>query len=333
MSIVSVITDPSVGGTFLTWSLEWLSGADDYFFAEDNEFKSLPDNPLTDINAHKFQPNQPVNLTQLKTCYSRLELIPTSRKHFVYFHNLENDDRSYPPDPSLDRTAIEIAFTKSKKCIFLKLSASALLYRVNQRGRSLNPKFNSLQKNQTFEEQNEDFIDFFYAEDKKNWYNVLQLTEVWDQREFLALNLRPFDQITFDHTHLAGRQYFLLDSLDCYFTFEHTISSLFDYLGVDIDQTRWHQWLSVYRQWQKLHVPRMKFAWYFQDIINAIIRGDDFDLDQFKLDLYQEAVIQHVLLYQHNLNLKNYNLKKFHSTAQLHNLLEPNIHHNLEKIY
>lgn len=328
-----MITDPGVGGTFLTWSLEWLSGADNYFFVESNEFTPLPDNPLTDINAHKFRPNQPKNLTQLKTCYSRLELTPTSRKHFVYFHNLEHEDRSYSPDSSLDQIATNIAFAKSKKCIVLKLPASALLYKVSQRGRGLNYKFNSLQKNKTFEEQNENFIDFFYAAAKKNWRDVLHLTEIWDQREFLALNLRPFDQVAFDHTHFAGRQYFLLDAVDCYLTFEYTVYSLFDYLDTDIDQTRWHQWLSVYRQWQKLHVPRLKFAWYFQDIINAIVRGDNIDLDQFNLDLYQEAVIQHALIYQHNLNLKTYNLKKFHSTAQLHDLLEPNIHHTLEQVY
>jgi hypothetical protein len=333
VSIVSVITDPGVGGTFLTWSLEWLSGANNYFFVKSNNFEPLPNNPLTGINAHKFQLNQPTTLAQLKTCYNKLEITPTSYQHFVYFHNLENEDLSYPPDPLLDKAATEIAFAKSKKCIFLKLAARDCLYKIGVCGRTLTHKFNSSQKNQTFDEQNEDFIDFFYAADKKYWRDVLEATEIWDHREFLALNLQPFDQVTFNQDHLTGRRYFLLNAVDCHLTLEHTMSSVFDYLEIGMDQTRWHHWVSVYKQWQRLHVPRLKFAWYFQDIINAVIRGDNFDLDQFNLDLYQEAAIQHELLYKHNLNLKTYQITKFHSTSQLHDLLEPNIHHILEKIY
>ena len=332
MSIISVITDPEVGGTFLTWSLAWLSGQTTYFHVNSNKFEPLTNNPLTNINAHNFLANHYPTLTQLKTAYDKLEMTPTSHQHFVYWHNLRNEDRSYPPDPSLDKVATEIAFAKSKKCVVVKLSPRDFLYKVG-RHRVLRPKFNSSQKNQTFDEQNEDFIDFFYAESKQHWRDVLQATEVWDRREFLALNLRPFDLLVFDQVHLAGRQYFLLDAADCYLTLEHTMTSLFEYLEIKIDYTRWDHWLSVYRQWQRFHVDRLKFAWYFQDIIDAVISGANIDLNRFNLDLYQEAAIQHVLLYQHNLNLKTHQLVKFNSTAQLHHLLEPNTHHILDKVY
>ena len=53
------------------------------------------------------------------------------------------------------------------------------------------------------------------------------------------------------------------------------------------------------------------------------------DLERFNLDIFQEAAIQRELLYKHNLNLKIWQLEKFKNTKQLHNLLEPNIHHEL----
>jgi hypothetical protein len=69
------------------------------------------------------------------------------------------------------------------------------------------------------------------------------------------------------------------------------------------------------------------------EIINLIIEGRPMDLKRFDLDVLQESVIQHFLLYKHNLNLKTFGLEKFENTLQLHNLLEPNVYHQLEKIY
>lgn len=331
MPIVSVITDPGIGGTFLTWSLAWLSGIQNYFCCRTNKFEILPDNPLTDINAHHFQPNQPNTLQQLKNFYNLLGNMPNQHTDFVYFHNLMNEDHSYPPDPALDQQAAEIALAKSKKCIVLRLPKAYFLYKVAKHNRTLGNKFNSGKRNKNFQEQNEDFLNFFYGADMSYWRDVLQANEVWDQREFLALNLRPFDQTTFDQNHLRGGEYFLLHAADCYFALHHTMLDIFDYLEDIIDQQRWNHWLMVYQQWQLLHIDRIKFAWYFNDIIHAIIQGYRFDLGRFNLDLYQEAVIQHVLLYQHNLNLKTYRVEKFYNTVQLHDLLEPNVHHILNK--
>lgn len=333
MSIISVITDPSIGGTFLTWSIEFLSGHKNYFYFRKNDFVSLPNDPLTTINAHGFRANQPLTLSELNTCYNTLETKNINNNHTVYFHSLSNEDRSWPPDPSLDKIAIDTAFKKSKKCIVLRLADSYFLYGVRASARTLIHKFNSDKLNRSFDEQNENFIDYFYGSDKKHWQDVLKLNHIWDLREFLALNLRPFRQPLLDKTHLSSREYFLLHSADCWLNLDQSIHEIFQYIEAKIDQERWNHWIDVYKKWKLLHQNRIKFSWYFNDIINAIINGDNLDITRFDLDLYQEAAIQHVLLYQHNLNIKTHNVDKFHNTSQLHSLLEPNIHHTLERIY
>jgi hypothetical protein len=70
----------------------------------------------------------------------------------------------------------------------------------------------------------------------------------------------------------------------------------------------------------------VRFVWYFEIILDNIIKGVNFDLQRFHLDISQEAAIQQALICRHNLNLKTWELIKFENTRQLHMLLEANIH-------
>jgi len=333
MSIVTVITDPSVGGTFLTWSLEWLSGKNFYFYFKNNDWLPLCDDPVKQINAHAFRPNKPTTLDQLHFCYDALRKIPNSGDHFVYFHNLANNTHSYPVDPKIDESAVQLAYDHSQKCLLLNLSVQHPLYHCKQSGRSLHLKWESHECNATFHEQNKDYVDYFFHQDQENWVTNLNLNEVWDQREFLALNFRPFEVPRFNKSLFRGRECLLLTSEDCFFYLDSTIDQVFSYIGRDIDKSRWEHWCKIYKRWQSLHRDRMRFSWYFDEIIQAIIDGIKLDLSQFDLDLYREAALQHTLLYRHNLNLRTYKLEKFIDTCQLHNLLEPNTYHKLAKIY
>jgi hypothetical protein len=54
--IFCVISNGSLGGTFLDWSVHWLSGEDE-FYNVISGWNKLTDNPLTSINAHGHQRN------------------------------------------------------------------------------------------------------------------------------------------------------------------------------------------------------------------------------------------------------------------------------------
>lgn len=323
MSITTVITNSAeIGGVFLSWSLYWLSGDVDYYYYKQQKSIPLPDNPLTDINAHGFKPNQPIKYSQVKECFEILKSVKTSNHH-VYFHKL----------PENDKEAIDIAFDESSKCILLNLSLSHNLYFMKNVDRVLTFKINSTEKHKNFEEQKENFINLFFDESKKYWEETLKMNEIWDKREFLALNLRPYSHSLIDDINFYNREYFLLTTNEHFNTLDVVIPEIFNFIGAKIKKDRWHGWKDKYQTWKQIHYDRVNFSCYFDEIIHAILNGINLDLKRFKLDIYREATIQHVLLYKYNLNFKTYGLEKFENTLQLHNLLESNIHHKLEKIY
>jgi hypothetical protein len=321
--MIAIITDNGVGGTFLNWSLHYLSGHDRYYHAKTENFLQLVNNPLSKINAHVHRPNQPLSIEDFDIILPKLLLCQTNEFQSIYFHWL------MPLNSALENTKIAIknTLTHASKTVVLSLPKEMTLYQCSYKSRA-NATSSMSDNNRLITDDTsrwQDYIDYFFLDSKEKW-NSLNLHNVWDQREFLALNLRPFEYKTianlFEHTD----NYYQINSVNLWNTFDTNINSLFEYLEINIDSDRYKKWISVYSEWRRIHQDRMLFCWYFKIIINNIIKGHDMDLGRFNLDIVQEAAIQHYLIYKHNLNFKTWQLEKFINTKQLHNLLEPNIH-------
>jgi hypothetical protein len=325
--MIAVVTDNAVGGTFLTWTLHFLSGQQQYYHAESNGFLPVPGDPTTERNAHGFQQNQPLFLKDFNPILNCLTSIESKEPQHIYFHwlmphNKENEDT---------QTAIQDFLPYFSKIIVLSLPLEMSLYHCQYSIRTdVSRSFQDT--NQLIVNDNhrwEDFINYFFRDSKEKWNN-LDLTDHWDQREFLALNLRPFKHKTVADLFVKTQNHYQINAVDLWTTFDSTVQSLFKYLEIDIDPHRYQAWHNVYIKWKQNHLKQMMFCWYFKIIINNIINGHDMDLSRFNLDIVQEAAIQHYLIYKHNLNFKTWQLEKFINTKQLHNLLEPNIHPLLE---
>ena len=334
--MILILTDPSVGGTFLTWSLHYLAGHKNYFHAGTSKWVDIPEDPLTDINAHAFLSNHPGDIDQVSDMLSALKNTQTSDFHTMYFHNLTEDIRSsgsrINPSSSHRPTAelISAIGTEFKKIIVL--SSDHPLYHCSARFRVLSRTWADHNKtNLSNEEQLLDQVKHFFTDSYKIWQEQ-NLNHVWDQREFLALNMRPFAV-----KQIAGNvdltiPHYNFNTVELYTMFDQTVDQLFDFLEIEINKAKKSHWITVYNKWKKLHSNRLLFAMYFDTIVDYIIDGNTMDLARFDLDLVQEAAIQHYLIYKHNLNLKTWQLEKFTNTKQLHNLLEPNTH-PLENTY
>lgn len=320
--MIVVLTDPGVGGTFLTWSLHFLAGHKMIFSAREKSFTPLTQSPLTTINAHNFLPNQPTTFDKFVYNIDCLTTTSAVGFHTLYFHNLNDCNRTYTGTTAC---AVDKAKSISDKIIYLSLDKKNALYhcKYNQRSLITNKATGELYKN--FNEQHNDFIKQYFNKDKQNWDNI-GLSGIWDYREFLALSIRPFDIVKMTDTVNFDFDHHYIDTFEMYNHFDYTVNALFEYLELDIDDSRKDAWLSVYRQWQRLHHNRLHFVCYFDHIIDCIINGNYFDLSRLDLDIMQEAAIQHVLMYRHNLSFKTWQLEKFTDTQQLHNLLESNIH-------
>ena len=332
--LISIIADVNKGGTFLTWTLHYLSGHETYFSCHDNENIELPVNVLTDVNAHGYKPNQPTTLAQFDEYFNSIRNIRTTSFHTFYFHRLKTVPvviTSTCPDTTKAVTQIQSTIDK---VILLYNQPTHALYDINYQNRSIRYKLNStVAVNRNDDEIHKDFIDTFFKESSLEW-EKLGLTNTWDHREFLALNLRPFDPLSIIPNFDQTKKHYALDCFELFNNFDKTVVDLFDWLGLTINMSKWDHWSTVYQQWRELHTDRILFVEYFDIIIDSIINGYYLDLSRFKLDIMQEATIHHALIYRHGLTLKTWGLEKFPgNTQELHKLLEPNIYHDVEDIY
>jgi hypothetical protein len=318
--MISILTDPAVGGTFLTWTIHYLSGHKQYYHYELG-WCNLPDNPLTELNSHGFNPNQ-IHDLNLGLLISKL-LNVDSEYQIVYFHNV------HPSDSVINKLVME---NLGEHVILLTVPKSHHHYQTKFTGRSLIKKVGSLgalgEENISWEEQHQDFLNYFFSEAQQKW-NLSDTKEVWVHREFLALNFRPYELVKITELFDNHQPHLYLDARDVWTSLDFVINDIFCYIDRRIDQSRWDSWVKIYHQWRTKHYDRIRFGWYFDEILNKILSGQDMSLERFNLDIVREAAIQHVLIFQYGLNLKTFGVDKFVNTRQLHELLEPNIYHDI----
>lgn len=326
MSRIAIITDPTVGGTFIAWSIHWLSGQKNYFNVRQNSYVDLVTDPVNGLNSHQFLANQAVTLEDINKF---LEVLPSSDTQHIYFHQLVNTGKySNSKILSETKTGIELAAKACDKVIVIKKHRQYHLYHCSlHRRTNTHNKFldGSMYVNNDHNVVLDDIIDFFFKENLNVWESQ-NLTNTWDKREFIALNFRPFEGQYLEDFHLFDFDHYDIPAHTCWLTLDEHIKDLLKYCNIKIDNSRFEHWLVIYNQWKKLHEDRIKFCQSFDTIIEDILKGNNVDLTEFNLDILREATIQHTLIYKHNLNLKTWQLEKFVNTQQLHNLLEPNIH-------
>jgi hypothetical protein len=311
--MIAVITDPGIGGTFLSWSIYYLSGRTSYFSARKDKFVEVCHNPLTDKNAHNFLPNQPRNTDDFASIFHKT----LANNEHLYMHQFKHGTKD----------AVAKVCKYAEKIIILALSPSHVLYQCSYTPRAdVIPSMNSEKKLTDPDSIHEDLVDYFFRESKQIW-KTAGLNDIWDKREFIALNFDPFDHSSIlNYVDPNVNKYYQIDAHDAWLNLDQHINELFLYLNMPVDQNRFENWMSVYGVWKNNHTKRLNFVNNFEIIINNIINGVDMDLSRFEFDLIQEAAIQHQIMYKHNLNFKTWQLEKFINTKQLHNLLEPNIH-------
>jgi hypothetical protein len=311
--MIAILTDPEIGGTFLTWSIYYLSGRTSYFSVRHNKAVEVCDNPLTGKNAHKFLPNQPCSYDEFANIFQKT----LEHNEHLYMHQLRHGTEY----------AVAEVCKNAEKIIILSLRPEHVLYRCGYTPRAnVMPGWNSEKNLSDPDSIYEDFTEYFFKESKRLWAQE-GLNNVWDKREFIALNFDPFKHSSILDYINTTTTYYQIDALDAWVNLDQHIDKLFSYLDIPVDQKRFEKWISVYGIWKNNHTKRLNFVNNFELIIDNIINDIHMDLETFDLDLSQESAIQHVLIYKHNLNLKTWQLTKFpNNTQELHKLLEPNIH-------
>jgi hypothetical protein len=310
--MIAILTDPEIGGTFLTWSIYYLSGRTSYFSARHDKSVEVCHNPLSGKNAHNFVPNQPNRYDEFANIFQKT----LEHNEYLYMHQLIHGTEY----------AVAEVCKNAEKIIILSLRPEHVLYRCGYTPRANSWHGYSGKKLTDPDSIYEDFTEYFFKESKQLWAQE-KLNNIWDKREFIALNFNLFKLSSILDYINTPTKYYQIDALDVWTNFDQHINKLFSYLDIPVDQNRLENWMSVYSIWKNNHTKRLNFVNNFELIIDNIINNTHMDLETFDLDLVQEAAIQQVLIYKHNLNLKTWQLTKFpNNTQELHKLLEPNIH-------
>jgi len=337
-NIVYLTGDASCGLTFLDWSLYYFLGAEKFYHPISATWEIVVDNPLCKQNAHKHKKIHPGSLKQLKYCIDEINLHAKDYFHSMYIYpritesgfditTFLNDDTHDEANfweqqgtRLINETVLgfnDFLVQNNFKLLVLRANKEDILYNTFNGGRP---------HNLTADYMLMKLHNKFFSKNSKIWGDQVK---IWDQRENLALSFRPFNHICHEINVTSTNHYEItignmLDNLD------KEIYNILDFFNITPvgDYTVWK---SLYRQWQQIHDIKFYRSW--EEIINNIIQGVDFDLTNYHMDFVKDVFIQHILIYQYNLNIKGYGLEELpKNTKLIHALLEPNIH-QVDQIY
>lgn len=338
--IFCITNTDSTGGTFLNWSVHWLSG-EKLFYNVDLNWIPLTTDPIrTTLKHHNHKKNYAAGYVEIVSMINKLKTIKTDNVLSIYADSISLQDTLKNlkiPKHKINHYLIDeyrkddmskiwsFCFSNNVPMIYLKLT-SPRIYQTEIK--TLKKPFSDGYYNDIDEAQNE-FFSLYYPGSSR-WLNA----PVWEKREWVALNLRLFNnndiyaKVNFTLPHLY------LDSQELWFNGEGVLEKIMNYLNISIDSKRLKSWIPIYYHWQKLQSTTLKFLWNIDYICDAIVNNFYYDLSEYNLDLWHEAVILHILLYRYQLNLKSWQMEKFPSNTQdLHKLLESNIIHKLDNTY
>jgi hypothetical protein len=341
--IFCVTSTNSIGCTFLDWSIHYLSGQSE-FYNTDLGWSKLSADPVQKKNAHSHPKNHPHGADETQIVINKfmsveadlLSLNPALIRSATVAKKLNLDINKISEKNSnvyeqicnyqaKDYSNIfHVCITNNIPIIYLKQN-SYIPYNLFFRSDIKHFEY-KLAESQS--EMKEEFLTIFFDQtNKKEWGDSIAKMPIWDLREFVALNIRPYFKPPLDDMVDRRNPHFYIDSMDWWCNGENKILEVFKYLKLNLDNKRYSHWVPIYRRWQKQQLNILNFCWNIDNICESIVNNYYLDIGAYNLDFWQEAILQHILIYKYKLNLKNWQLEKFPTNTQaLHKLLEPNIH-------
>jgi hypothetical protein len=344
---ICLAANNTVGCTFLEWSIHFLSGQSEYYKIKEREWIPLVSNPLSNNtvkNAHNHNKNHPSGYNETKNL---IDCIPSNNRLYSFYsypasfnkicqqqlvdvgkltdQKIFNSIRKHRQSDFEDM--IQYCLQQEIPVVYVYTDPKVIGYFWDRRS------IHRMAFSDDFATQADDYNvenqKIFFQKTAEQW-EKLNLTNVWDLRERMALDIRPYNaddcwMLGFDHP------FTWINCQELWHSTEDVLITLMNQFNLSIDNSRLNKWLPILYNWQKIHQKNLKFYNIVDYIVTCIVMGWNFPLES--LTLQQEAIIQHQLIYQHNLNLKTWNLSQFpDNTSKLHLLLEKNTH-IIDKIY
>jgi hypothetical protein len=318
--IAGILGASGCGGTFLDWSIHYLSGAQTHwvmrsnnlaretnpdFFTNSKLWKTyarlvdIPDNPLLNNTAHSHGKTHP-STDALPLVIDEFKKQPQDQLHTFYYMDSMRDDQTATIHNQLIEQYPEIKFITYT---YSPTSIDAIFYL-----------------------QLEKLPDII-----KNYGADIVNAPIWTQRELLSLRYQQaIKGQTINETIAPHSNSLELRFDDFYISLHTKIFEILTFLELPVDPGRFAQWRQMYAQWQEN--SGVRFYADLNIIVNAIVNGHSLSLAEYNMTLAKEVVVANRLLYNYNLVLKAEGLEQLgNNTQEWHNLLEENVYHNVKE--
>lgn len=342
--LVAITSFKGVGSTFVDWSILFLSGQDQHWYHRQQAMVAVPRDPINShngvVNAHRHLKNHPMGsietaamLPDLQRQGAAVETVyPGAQYLDLCYQQLGIDLDQAQSNADLNQRVLsywtndyqrvlEHCLDLAVPLIFIDADPAPMGYywRTRQLERLLLKDARPTDHAHWSQEKD----GFYYADSQAAWQQ-LGLTEVWDQREQMALDYRPFSRDWFPKFGLT-RPHLYINCQDLWNLAPDVLRHCFDHLSLTLDESRWHHWIKVANTWQQNQHRLLCFYHSLDHIVACTLNGWYYPLP--RLELWQEAIIQHCLIYRHGCNLKTWQLTQFpDNTQDLHKLVVPNTH-------
>jgi hypothetical protein len=318
----------SVGCTFIDWSVYFLTGQTQHYNVKSNSWLPVTQNPITALNAHGHLKNHPSGQVTTQQFITQLTQLKSNALHSIYPCPLHPTAAAKCLNLSMESIGNTTVFDRIQQ--FIKNDYSEILKLCEQHqiktvyvASDPNTKLYFNQKRIIPHLLQDEFQKVFFNQSLVEW-NDQGLDNLWDVRERMALDSRPFNPTAIDFVPAIAGHHLWINSIDLWTRTHSVIEKIMNYLKLSIDRERLAQWLPICCAWQKIQLDILDFCYNQPHIVDAIVNNWHYEID---LTFDQEVIIQHCLIYQHGLNLKTWQLEKFpNNTKDLHKLLEPNTH-------
>ena len=335
--IIAATSKDSIGNTFLTWSIYYLSGTNVNPWITPDwelELRELTSNPMDKINAHLHKKIHKAGTDNLERTLDIIEagpdllycLYPTGYPFYVVAEKL------YPGIPT---TTKDLTTDQINNIMQYRGDTTANIATIcTQRGVKWIHVANTTQYDSYMPRQLEGFLREDATattwEEKYirtfNWSYPGKLTaeqEIWDRRETIALNF-IYDTSEASPDWDFSQPNYTIEARALWYDLEYYIKQIMAYCDVDVDYTRWDHWCTIYRQWQKLWLKNNRLPRNIEHVCRAILNSWDHDLAQYELNWLDECYILHKLITDHSTTIKGYGLERFPAnTRDFKNLTEP----------
>jgi len=317
--IVGILGPGGCGGTFLDWSLQYLSGQQSTWFIEvdPNERSkivsqscvSISNNPLLKRTAHAHLKTHP-NAESIDTVIDIFKSQTSFDLHSFYYVD-----------------SMDVKQTQSTHNQIISKHPDIKFITYNFTDTDIDIIF-CLQYEKTFVQRNS--IENLKFKISNITQSMAELP-IWEKRELLSLyypkSIRG--QTVIEKIDPAPNLY-QLDFVDMFENLDLTIDKIFQYFDISTHTERWKIWKEVYIMWK--HKNDLTFFKNLDTIVQCILEHKLHDLGQYNMSFAKEVVIASRLLYNHNIALKSYGISDLsNNTHQWSKIIEENVYHNLTK--